>query len=318
VVVMPEGLRPWPQSAVEATPLEEAELGAMLRDLPRDPLGIDEDPEGVRLSLGGVQHKLVLLRLPSGRFAQPLGGVPSTCLLKPEHEQYEGLAINEAFCMWVAGAVGNEVARAEVLVIDGIRCLYVERFDRVAGAGGEIERLHQEDMCQALGVLPTAKYEADGGPSAAQVVELLKRDRRPRSALDVNVFLRALVTNFVLGNSDAHGKNYALLYDPGTGMRMAPLYDLVSTAVYPDLTPRMAMAIGGEDDPSLVDIESWRRLGRESGLGGGLASFVRRWSAEVLAAAERGRLSASEQGWEHPVLDAILAVCRERAARLSG
>lgn len=303
-------------AAAAARPLTESQLGELLRDLSRDPLGIDLDPGGVRLSLGGVQDKLILVRSPNGGFAQPLGGMPSTCLLKPEHERFEGLAANEAFCMRAAVAAGNETATTELLEIDGIPCLYSERFDRVAGASGEVDRLHQEDMCQALGLLPTQKYEAEGGPSVASVIALLRRQPSSRIALDVNAFVRAVLTGFLLGNSDAHGKNFSLLYDPEAGVRLAPLYDVVSTAVYDGLTPRLAMAIGGEDDPSQVDLRCWERLGAESGLGGALPRFVQRWSGEVLAATEACLRDAEREGWTHPVLEAITDVCRERARRL--
>ncbi len=315
VTVLPAGQTPRSARA-GPRPLDEEQLGELLRDLPRDPLGVDADPEGVRLSLGGVQDKLILLRLPTGEFAQPLGGAPSNCLLKPEHERFEGLAANEAFCMRAAAAAGNEVAATELLEFDGIRCLYSERFDRTVAPDGTTVRLHQEDMCQALGLLPTEKYEAEGGPSVASVVALLRRQPSRRIALDVNAFLRALLTSFLLGNSDAHGKNFALLYDPASGVRLAPLYDIVSTAVYDSLTPRLAMAIGGEQDPSQVDLPAWERLGDESGLGGALPRFVQRWASEILAATEACLGDAEQEGWSHPVLEAIADVCRERARRL--
>jgi serine/threonine-protein kinase HipA len=315
VTILPQDQPPRSPGAAPH-PLSETELGELLRDLPRDPLGVDIDPEGVRLSLGGVQDKLILVRLPSGGFARPLGGMPSNCLLKPEHERFEGLAANEAFCMRVAAASGNEAATTGLLEFDGIRCLYSERFDRAVGADGVIGRLHQEDMCQALGLLPTQKYEAEGGPSVPSVIALLRRQPSSRIALDVNAFVRAVLTGFLLGNSDAHGKNFSLLYDPATGIRLAPLYDIVSTAVYDGLTPRLAMAIGGEDDPSQVDLLCWERLGAESGLGGALPRFVQRWSSEVLAATEACLREARQEGWSHPVLEAVADVCRERAGRL--
>jgi len=315
VTVLPADRQPL-STAAAARPLDESQLGQLLRDLPRDPLGIDLQPDGVRLSLGGVQDKLILIRSPTGGFAQPLAGMPSTCLLKPEHERFEGLAANEAFCMRVAAVAGNETAMTELLEIDGIPCLYSERFDRAVEADGTIARLHQEDMCQALGLLPTQKYEADGGPSVPAVIALLRRQPSPRIALDVNAFLRALLTCFLLGNSDAHGKNFSLLYDPASGVRLAPLYDIVSTAVYDGLTPRLAMRIGGEADPAEVDLLRWERLGAESGLGGGLLSFVKRWSSEILAATESCLRNAEQEGWSHPVLEVIADVCRERARRL--
>lgn len=315
VVVLPEN-QSLPSPGAATRPLNKKQVGDLLRDLPRDPLGIDVDPEGVRLSLGGVQDKLILVRLPGGEFAQPLGGMPSNCLLKPEHERFEGLAVNETFCMRVAAAAGNEVATTELREIDGIRCLYSERFDRAVDAEGNTVRLHQEDMCQALSLLPTQKYEAEGGPSVASVIALLRRQPNRRIALDVNAFVRAVLTNFLLGNSDAHGKNFSLLYDPAASVRLAPLYDVVSTAVYDGLTPRLAMAIGGEEDPSQVDLGCWERLGAESGLGGGLPRFVQRWSSEILVAMEACLREAEQEAWSHPVLEAIANVVRTRAGRL--
>jgi serine/threonine-protein kinase HipA len=315
VVLLPAGRRPDSRPGKEPTSLGDAELGSMLEDLPRDPLGIDVEPDGVRLSLGGVQDKLVLIHLPSGGFAKPRGGVPSTCLLKPENHRYEGLVANEAFCMEVARGAGNDVADTRLITVGSTQCLYVERFDRARDPDGGVVRLHQEDVCQALGVLPAAKYEANGGPSVARIVALLRRLGSPRTALDVNAFVKAVLTSFLLGNSDAHGKNFSLLYE-GSGVRLAPLYDIVSTAVYPGLTGRLAMSIGDEENPDRVDLESWRRLGRASGLGGQLPAFLRSWSAATLAAAERCRREAERDGWHHPVIDAILDVCRERAGRL--
>src|SRR4051795_12433025 len=121
------------------------------------------------------------------------------------------------------------------------------------------------------------KYEVEGGPSVPSVIALLRGQPSSRIALDVNAFVRAVLTSFLLGNSDAHGKNFSLLYDPAGGVRLAPLYDVVSTAIYDGLTPRLAMAIGGEADPSQVDLLSWERLGAECGLGGALPRFVQRW-----------------------------------------
>jgi serine/threonine-protein kinase HipA len=316
VVVLPEGDEPGASENEDIRLLSPRDLEALVNDLPRHPLGVDPEPDGVRLSLGGIQDKLVLVRLPTGQFGQPLGGAPSTCLLKPDYGHYEDLAVNEAFCMRVAAATGLDVAATEVIDVGSIPCLYIERFDRVSGDGDRVVRLHQEDMCQALGILPAAKYEANGGPSVAQVVDLLRGLGSPRVALDVNSFVKAVLVNFLLGNSDAHGKNFALLYDPAAGVRLAPLYDVVSTAVYEEVTNRMAMTIGGVEDPAEVDLSAWESLGVDSGLGGQLTRFVRRWSADVLAAAEECLRTAEAEGWRRPVIDSIVDVCRERAGRL--
>jgi serine/threonine-protein kinase HipA len=316
VAVMPAGASPASPGEGRVHALEEDELIRLIDTLPRNPLGVDSHPGGVRLSLGGIQHKLVLTRLWREDYAQPLDGAASTCLLKPEFGQYDEIVTNEAFCMKVAETVGLRTARVQLVEIGPFKCLDVERFDRVLRGNGQADRLHQEDMCQALGVLPAAKYEENGGPSIAAVVELLRKLRGRDLARDVNDFIHAALVNFLLGNSDAHGKNFALLYESGSRVRLAPMYDIVSTAVYPDVTNRMAMKIGGHDDPDRVDLEAWTALAEECGLGGGMATLVRRRTAAVLRAVEHWRSNAAGDGWHRPVIDAIVDVCRRRAEQL--
>ncbi|MGE5282589.1 MAG: type II toxin-antitoxin system HipA family toxin [Chloroflexota bacterium] len=323
VAVLPQGAAPKPPGGGSLRLLEAEELGKMIEDLPRNPLGVSASPDGARLSLGGVQHKLVLSRRPRGsarphpaEFSLPLDGAPSTCLLKPELGEYEDLATNELFCMRIAADAQLRVAHSDLLRVGSTTCLYVERFDRMHREG-EIMRIHQEDMCQALGVLPAAKYEENGGPSLAGIVGLLRRLRGSFMARDINDLIHAALVNFLVGNSDAHGKNFALLYERDAGVRLAPLYDLVSTAVYPDVTDRMAMRIGGVGDPDRVDIESWRRLAEECGLGGGIAPLIRRRTASVLRSAELWREAAKLEGWHRPVIDAIVDVCHRRAGQLT-
>jgi serine/threonine-protein kinase HipA len=316
VAVLSPGRMPAQPEEGHIRVLDREDLIHLVDELPRNPLGVDSRPEGVRLSLGGIQHKLVLTRLSQMQFGQPLEGAPSTCLLKPEFGQYEELVHNEAFCMRVATFVRLSVSTTEIIEIGSHPCLYVERFDRTRNARGQIIRLHQEDMCQAMGIMPAAKYEENGGPSVAGIVELLRRLRGPYMARDINDFVHAVLVNQLLGNSDAHGKNFALLYEPGSGVRLAPLSDIVSTAVYPEVTERMAMAIGGVEDPEQVGPAAWSRLAEECGFGGGIVPLVRKKAGWVLRAAENWRDLAAKQGWHGPVIDAIVDVCRRRVARL--
>jgi serine/threonine-protein kinase HipA len=126
-----------------------------------------------------------------------------------------------------------------------------------------------------------------------------------------------VLVNFLLGNSDVHGKNFALLHESSSGIRLAPAYDVVSTAVYPDLTTRMAMSIGGVDDPAGIGMDAWIALAEECGFGGGIVPLVRRRAAAVLREVAFWRDVASEDGWHQPVVDAIVDVCRERAGQLA-
>jgi serine/threonine-protein kinase HipA len=319
VSVLAPGSVPVAPGAGRVRPVGGDELARMIEELPRKPLGVDARRDGVRLSLGGVQHKLVLVSTGYGDwrgFSVPLDGSPSNCLLKPEFGQYEDLVVNEAFCMLVAQGVGLRVATTTVIDVAGTSCLWVDRFDRIRDESGSIHRLHQEDMCQALGVLPTAKYEENGGPSISQVVQLLRGLRSPFMARDINDFVHATMINFFLGNSDAHGKNFALLYGPD-GVRLAPLYDVVSTAVYPEVTDRMAMAIGGVNDPKAVDGAAWARLSKECGFGGGIGPLLKKRAKAVLWSVDAHRDIAIENGWHRPVIDSIVDLCRARVAAVT-
>ncbi len=327
VSVLAPGVSPVPVGGGRFDELRPEQLAQRIAELPRRPLGVDPHSDGTRLSLGGLQHKLALVRNPfygfgSGRripaaFSLPLDGAASNCLLKPEFSQYEDLVVNEHFCMRVAGSVGLEVAETDLIMVADTRCLYVVRFDREEKGFQQISRLHQEDFCQALGVLPAAKYEENGGPSIPRIVGLLRDLRGRRMARDINDFIHATMVNFLLGNSDAHGKNFALLYQPKTGVRLAPFYDIVSTAVYPDVTDRMAMSIGGVDDPRQVDVDAWARLSEECRFGGGVRSLLRKRADKVLWSAESNREFAVKSGWHRPVIDAIVDLCRERVAALT-
>jgi serine/threonine-protein kinase HipA len=293
--------------------LTEGQVAEKLGDLHRHPLGI-APKEGIRLSLGGVQQKLVVTRAPDGRIGQPAGGAPSTHILKPRQEAYPELVANEAFCLAVARCAGLDAARAEVARFGEIECLMVERFDRTTSEGGSIVRLHQEDFCQALGILPSAKYESEGGPSVRRIVDLL---REFGTARDLRAFVLGLLLNFVIGNSDAHGKNFALLYDEPGAVRLAPLYDLVCTAVYDQLTTRLAMRIGGEDDPDQIDGRAWARMLEESGFRPQPAQLERDLQ-RIVRCADATLAAAHAEGWHRPILDEIAAVAHARSENLAG
>lgn len=315
-VVVPTGDDPPTPGTGAIEWLDEDAIAQRIADLPRNPLGITDAGGRVRLSLAGVQPKLVVTRASSGRIGQPTGGAPSTHLLKPAQEQYPDLVANEAFCLRVARTAGLRAANAEIVDIGGHECLLVERWDRTIGDDARILRLHQEDFCQALGILPAGKYESEGGPSVVTMVELLRHLSGPTLARDLVELTRALALNVMLGNADAHGKNYALLYEPlGVG-RLAPLYDVVSTAVYPELHRSLAMTIGGIEDPDAVDADAWRRLADDAGLGGQLPRLVREFADRVVESARVVRDAARVEGWHRPVLDEIVEAAETRARGL--
>lgn len=251
--------------------LSDEELAKIIRELPKRPLLAGE--EGIRLSLAGAQDKIAV-RIEDGEDCVPLGGAPSTHILKPAVERFEGVVFNEALCMKLAAAAGLTAARVEIRNVDGMDYLLVARFDRVHGTGPNsapvVERLHQEDFCQALGIVSEHKYQKEGGPSLKQCFALL-REVSNAPVIDLARLLDAVIFNYLVGNNDAHGKNFSLLYR-GVGtenleIAFAPLYDVVSTVYYRELSREMAMKIGGEYSSDKVTGKDFEQLATDAGLG---------------------------------------------------
>lgn len=239
--------------------ITEDQLVALLDQLPQRPLLTGQDE--VRLSLAGAQNKVALYKGERG-FALPLHESPSTHIIKPEIERFQNLVENEAYCLQLANACGLPSARAEPAQFGSHRCLLVERYDRSVDADGHIKRLHQEDFCQALGISSRIKYQNEGGPGLADCFSLLRR-AASSPGRDLICLFNAVVFNYLIGNSDAHGKNFSLLYRVEGGRRLvelAPFYDFVSTASYSELSPKMAMKIGGQYLPDKLRANDWEKL----------------------------------------------------------
>ncbi|MBV8160429.1 MAG: type II toxin-antitoxin system HipA family toxin [Acidimicrobiia bacterium] len=268
VVIQSAGDPPPPlPTTAAAEQLTDADLAALVANLRTAPLGI---ADRVRISLAGVQEKLVLTRMPDGSWGRPVDGTPSTHILKPELPEYPQTVENEAFCMRLAKHLQLDVASVETTSVDGRRLIVVERFDRIVRGDGSVERLHQQDFCQATGIPPVKKYQEDGGPSLRRVAAILQAVSTDE-ALDV--LLRAVILNVLIGNGDAHGKNFSLLHEPSGTLRLAPLYDLLSTMHYGD--DRLAMYI---DDVRRTSRVTADRIINEAVAWG----IVRRRAAEVV------------------------------------
>ena len=216
--------------------LDENSLSEFIKKMNARPLmKVDEK---LRLSLAGAQEKLALANF-NGKWYLPVNGAPSTHILKPSREGvFSSLAQNEYICMKLAKNLGLSVPEVDLLNISGRDVLIVERYDRIVKEKN-IERLHQEDFCQALGIMSTVKYQNDGGPGIKDIFNLIK-EVCTVPAVETMRFLRSVI---FIGNSDSHAKNYSILYT-GRTVELSPLYDAVSTVIYPDLTENLSMKIG--------------------------------------------------------------------------
>jgi serine/threonine-protein kinase HipA len=229
VVIQPADDPPPPQpTTTTAEPLGAEEIGALVRDLRSAPLGAGGR---VRVSLAGVQEKLVLTRMADGSWGRPVDGTPSTHILKPEVAAYRQTVENEAYCMRIAKHLGLNVAAVETTEIAERKLIVVERYDRVVGTDGSVKRIHQEDFCQATGTPIDTRYEEDGGPSLRRLADILQSVAPPGS---LEKLLQAVTLNVLLGNGGAHGKNFSLLHSPTGTLTLTPLYDLMSTLHYGD------------------------------------------------------------------------------------
>jgi serine/threonine-protein kinase HipA len=250
---LPEGQEPTPAGTITARPVSEAAVASILRNLERNPLGIDDDEE-FRISIAGAQEKTALLRW-KGRWHVPHGTTPTTHILKPAIGKLpNGLDLsrsveNEHLCMRLVDAFGLPAAKTEIAEFDGKRVLVVERFDRSwTDKGKRLIRLPQEDCCQALSVPPSRKYESDGGPGIRDLATLLKGSDDPIA--DRRALLKAQAVFWLLGATDGHAKNFSLYLYPGGRFRLTPLYDIMSAQPNVDAGQirynkmKLAMAIG--------------------------------------------------------------------------
>jgi len=262
VSLLLEGVAPTDPKNARNRELTEPELRQLIAELPNRPLMVGTD--GLRLSLAGAQDKLPVI-VRNNRISLPLDGTPSTHILKPEPDRFPGLAANEIFCMTLAQAVGLNAPNTEYRLIGKKACILVQRYDRATDEDGSTTRLHQEDFCQALGFPPERKYQAEGGPMLSDCISLL-RDWSTAPVLDIPSFINGLIFNVLIGNTDAHGKNYSLLYSGGE-RRLSSYYDLVSTLAWPDLSKNLAMKIGGCESVNAFTIGDWKKMAKKTGLG---------------------------------------------------
>lgn len=219
--------------------------------------------EELRLSLAGAQEKLPLL-YKGGEYYLPRNGAPSTHIIKPTgHGELSTLSANEYICIKLAEHSGLPVPNTELKLAEGSDFLLIERYDRIF-KDDKLSRIHQEDVCQALGILSEYKYQNDGGPGIADIYNLLK-EKTSIPLLEMRSFLQYVLFNFIIGNCDAHGKNYSIMFKNNL-IRLTPLYDTVCTLAYPNLTNKLSMKIGKHVEIKKVNKEDISILAEQIGL----------------------------------------------------
>ena len=277
---LPDGQEPQPMSELTGQPVDEDQIGAILGDLDLAPLGIRREND-FRISVAGAQEKTALLR-KDGQWIEPTGTTPTTHIIKPQIGRLpNGMDLsdsveNEFLCLKLMEAFGLRAAKVEMAKFGDKKALVVERFDRHWTSDGRLIRLPQEDCCQALSVVPTQKYQNEGGPGISDIMELLLGSDDPNK--DRYDFFKANVLFWLLGATDGHGKNFSVSLLPGGRFHMTPLYDVLT--VQPTVDARqierkyfkLAMNFGNSNHYKVADI-----VGRhivETGVQSGLSRAV--------------------------------------------
>lgn len=232
--------------------LNENSLDNLINELPKHPLMADKH---LRLSLAGAQHKLPIY-INNNQFYLPKGN-PSSHILKIPINRFFHTVQNEFFCMTLARNMGLPIPKT--FIHKHQQPLYIiERYDRQKNESGDLQRIHQEDFCQALGFLSDQKYESEGGPSLKSCFDLVK-EYSYNGGMDILNLLRWVIFNFLIGNADAHAKNLAFVFSED-GLKLAPFYDILCTHLYSELDERYAMKIGGENRPLWIQKRHWERF----------------------------------------------------------
>jgi serine/threonine-protein kinase HipA len=265
--VQPDRLVEYQNSAaVEIKWLSEAELIERMMLLRKDAAAFRLATDQGRMSLAGAQAKTALY-FDGKRWGVPAGRMPTSHILKPPIPGFAGIVENEHLCQDIATRCGLAAARSFVLDLDG-PVIVVERFDRLPHPDLQriLRRLHQEDLCQALRILPSEKYQESGGPGIEAIVRELRAVSTDAED-DVWRFIDANIFNYLIGGTDAHAKNYSLLFGARQQVRLSPLYDLSSQLPYKDKIPqRLAMKIGRHYETSSIRRADWETLQRQSKL----------------------------------------------------
>ena len=240
--------------------IDERSIAKIIDKLPTNPLltGMANAP---RLSLAGAQSKFAVYKSKDGKYYRSDEDHPTTHIIKIANKYYEDLLENELFCMTLAQTIFKDAIDVNMNIADGRKYLEIQRYDR-QNTRGKITRIHQEDFCQVLGYLNSKKYQSDGGPKIPQVYGAILEYSSQRVA-DAYKFIQMLIFNYLVGNTDAHAKNFSFLHiDKANGVILSPVYDIVSIDIYPQsiVSHEIAMTINGKGTFESIKARDWIAL----------------------------------------------------------
>ena len=243
---------------IDYTPLSDNELEKFIVELPQKPLATGV--EDMRLSLAGTQDKTSVI-VVDGQIGIPKSNVPTSHILKPAINGFNETIENEFICIKTAKVLGINVPDVKIGYANKTKYFLIQRYDREI-INNKIKRIHQEDFCQASNILSAYKYQSEGGVDFKRCFEILRAASQP--AVAINQFIQLMIFNYLIGNNDAHGKNFSILHYDNGEIKFAPAYDILCSQVYPELSNKMAMKIGGHYKHDEILLRHFEKLANEN------------------------------------------------------
>lgn len=257
ISILPESEIPESPDQYKYRSLSDKQLADLIIQIPRRPLLAGQ--EGIRISLAGAQEKLALF-YKDPDFYVPTNGAPSNVILKPAMAHFQSSIENECFCMMLAKSVDLNVPDVSIVRKESQQVLLIKRYDRNFD-NDVLKRIHQEDLCQSMGLSHELKYQADGGPGLKDCFDFVRK-HSANPIKDLQQLIEWVFFNFLIGNMDAHAKNLSFIYQ-GRQIRLAPFYDILCTNIYENLSQKLAMKIGGENRLDWIMERHWNRFAGE-------------------------------------------------------
>ena len=316
ITVLPEGHTPVESGRYRR--ISRGDLEEMIEKRAKTPLLASR--KDLRLSLAGAQDKLPIY-ISKNKVYLPTENAPSSHILKPQIRGFADTVHNEAFCMMLAKNIFSPVLKIpEINIWHGKQgtdndALVIERYDRRVLKEGRVQRIHQEDFCQALGYLANQKYENEGGPGLMECFSLLSKSST-QPIVDRLHLLKWVIYNYLIGNNDAHAKNIAILFSDGDPV-LAPFYDMLCTQVYSELSEKMAMKIGGEIRHKYVYLRHWEKLALGIEIKQKIViELLKEYSVKVIKEAEDFAQIFSTNYGGRAIVDDVLGVIRMNSAKI--
>ncbi len=291
---------------IDYTPLSENELEKFINELPQKPLATGA--EDMRLSLAGAQDKTSVI-VVDGQIGIPKSNVPTSHIIKPAINGFNETIENEFICIKSAEKLGIKVPDVKIGYANKTKYFLIQRYDREV-IDNKIKRIHQEDFCQASNIPSAYKYQAEGGVDFKRCFEILRATSQP--AVAINQFIQLMIFNYLIGNNDAHGKNFSILYYDNGEIKFAPAYDILCSQVYPELSNKMAMKIGRHYEHSSVLLRHFRKLAEENNISFTQLEKVIKNQCEILPSIVDGVIN----GFENKIGKDILSVVQKNCTKL--